>query len=107
MALVRPFIVLCLMTASCGIGAFGASYTYERKLLRITEEKDGYMAIAHQAVAMSDKSLIFAQGYQDVLNTCMSRLHSSPTTEPVVTRVSPKKGGIGGPIDVRKQSRLP
>jgi hypothetical protein len=107
MALVRPLIVLCLMTASCGIGALGTRYTYERKLLRITEEKDVYTAIALQAIAMSDKSLIFAQEYQDVLNTCMTRLYSSPTTEQVVTTVSPKKGGIGGPIDVRKQSRLP
>lgn len=107
MALLRPFIVLCLMTVSCGIGAAGASYTYERKLLRITEEKDVYMALAEQAVAMSDKSLAFAQKYQEVLNTCMTRLYSSPTTEQVVTTINPKKGGIGGPLDVRKQSRLP
>jgi len=107
MALLRPFIVLCLMTVSCGVGAAGASYTYEQKLLRISEEREGYRKLAEKAVEMSDKALVFAHGYQDVLSTCMSRLYSSPTTDPVVATVNHKRGGIGGPIDVRKQSRLP
>ncbi len=107
MALLRPIAVLCLMTASCGVGIAGASYTYERKLLRISEEREVYRVLTGKAVAMSDKSLVFAQGYQEVLTTCMTRLYSSPTTEPVVTTPNKKRGGIGGPFDVRKPSRLP
>jgi CTP:molybdopterin cytidylyltransferase MocA len=107
MAWLRLFTVLCLMLASCGVGAAGASYRYEQKLLRITEEREVYMALAEQAVAMSDRALGFALGYQEVLNTCMGRLYSSPTTQTVVSNTNPKKGGVGGPLDVRKPSRLP
>lgn len=107
MALLRPIAVLCLMTASCGVGAAGASYRYEQKIVRITEEREGYLALAERAMGMSDKALTFASGYQEVLSTCMSRLYSNPTTDPVVANVNHKKGGIGGPVDVRKQSRLP
>lgn len=107
MAWLRLFTGICLMFVSCGVGAAGASFKYEQKLLRITEERQMYLSLAEQAVAMSDRSLEFALGYQEVLNICMGRLYSSPTTQAVVTNPNSKKGGIGGPIDVRKPSRLP
>lgn len=106
----RVFAVLCLMFISCSVGAAGATYRvsleYERKIERMQEEKEAFMAIANSAVTMSDKAFAFAQGYQEVLDTCMQRLYSRPTESPVAASRL-KKGGIGGPVDVRKQDRLP
>lgn len=107
MAWLRLFLVVCLMAVSFGAGLAGANYKYELKLTRITEEREAYLKLASSAVAMSDRSLTFAQGYQDVLDTCLERFYLRPTTEPVVATINHKKGGIGGPIDLRKQSRLP
>lgn len=106
----RVFAVICLMFLSCSVGAAGATYRaslmYEKKLERIQEERESYMAIANSAVSMSDKAFAFAQGYQEVLDTCMQRLYSSPVESPVAASRL-KKGGVGGPVDVRKQDRLP
>jgi hypothetical protein len=107
MVLVRPLIVLCLMAASCGVGAAGMRYKDEQRFLRLTEEREGYMALAEKAMAMSDKALVFAHGYQLVLDTCLERIYSSPTTEQAVMNIRPKKGGIGGPNTLRGDSRLP
>jgi hypothetical protein len=111
MVQLRPLTLVAIITVSGGIGTVVSAYTsarkYEQKIIRVTEEREGYLALADKALATSDRALAFASGYQEVLDTCMTRLYRSPTTVPLVAISNPKKGGIGGPLDVRKQGRLP
>lgn len=107
----RPLTLIALMVIpSCGLSAasaVGTSWQYERKLTRIQEERQVYMSIANSAVDMSDRAFSFAQRYQETLNICMTKLYGRDTLELVQQASNPKKGGVGGPLDVRKQSRLP
>jgi len=108
MVQLRPLTLVVFAATFGGLGASAAAYTYEQKLVRVTEEREGYLALADKALATSDRALTFAQGYQEVLDTCMTRLYSSPTTVPVVAvKQIPFKGGIGGPNTMRGNSRLP
>lgn len=105
--LLRLVFFLFLMLACSGIGAAGSSHVSNKKLVRLTEERDGYKALAEKAMMMSEKSLVFAQGYQEVLILCGVRLNTVSTFEQVEVSVPRKKGGIGGPVILRKQSLLP
>jgi hypothetical protein len=102
----RLLTVVVLAAVSCGLGAACAAFKYEQKITRITEDREGYMALADKALATSDRALTFATGYQETLDICMTRLYA-PTTTAVVVSKTPFNGGIGGPLDVRKPSRLP
>jgi hypothetical protein len=110
MVQLRPLTLVALMvvptfsvSAAC---AAGTAWSYERKLERISEERQVYMTLANSAVSMSDRSFNFALKYQETLSICMTKLYGRDTVE-LVQAANPKKGGIGGPLDVRKQSRLP
>jgi hypothetical protein len=107
MLLLRPLILLCLIAASCGVGVVGSSYTYEKKLSRISDEREGYRLLTIKAMAMSDKVLVFAEKYQEGLSACMSRVYRTPVIEPGVAVVNYAAGGRGGPFTVRSADRLP
>lgn len=111
MALLRLFVVLFLMTLSALVGGGAVAFRDElefarlhNEITRLHEEIAGYKTLADKTTAMSDKSLVFAQNYQAVLITCLTRLYGGPAAGPVVVL---GKGGIGGPDDVRRTSRLP
>lgn len=110
MVLLRRFrrsLLLCLVVLSGGAGFLVATFQYESEITRLREERDGYRALAEKTTGMSGKALTFALKYQEVLNICLSRLYGNPAVEPAIFAVQPVKGGIGGPDDVRKTSRLP
>lgn len=113
MVQLRPLTLIALMVVpACGFSAAsaaGTSWSYERKLERITEERQVYMQVANSAVSMSNRAFNFAQKYQETLDICMTKLYGQSTMDLVSTnaKANLKKGGVGGPLDVRKQSRLP
>lgn len=107
----RLFVVVGLMALSAIGGGLAVAFRDELEftrlhdeITRLHEEIAGYKALADKTATMSTKSLVFAQNYQAVLVTCMSKLLGSSATDPVVIL---GQGGIGGPIDVRRRSRLP
>jgi len=106
----RPLTLCVLMIVpACSLSAAsatGVSWTYERKLERVQEERQTYTALANSAMGMSERAFSFAQKYQETLGICMAKLYGRDTLE-LMQAASYKKGGIGGPLDVRKQSRLP
>jgi len=110
MVQLRPLTLIVLIAVpACSLSAVsaaGTSWTYARKLERIQEERRVYTSIANVAVDMSNRSFIFAQKYQESLDICLTKLYGQDTMA-LVQKTNPKKGGIGGPVDVRKQSRLP
>ena len=103
----RPMTVIALVVCSCALGASGATLKYREKILRLEEERAGYMALAKSAVGMSDRALHFAQGYQATLDICMTRLYAPTASALVVSNKPLGKGGVGGPNSVRGDSRLP
>jgi len=102
---IRPLTLAVLVSSSCAIGAAGAAWGYERKIDRLHAERDGYLSLANATAALSEKSINFALSHQDVLESCMTRLYTPTAMEDLPT--SPHKGGIGGPRDVWRKSRLP
>ena len=104
----RPLTVVMLVFVSWGLGAACTASRYEQKIVRITEEREGYLALANTATGTSTRALTFALGYQQVLDTCLERLYRDPTTQPVVVvKPASLKGGIGGPNILRGDGRLP
>lgn len=107
---VRPLTLIVLIAVpACSLSAVsaaGTSWTYARKLERIQEERQVYTSIANAAVDMSSRSFIFAHGYQESLDICLIKLYGQDTMA-LVQKANPKKGGVGGPLDVRKSGRLP
>jgi len=110
MGWLRLFAVLGLMAASCAGGAAASSARYELELSRLHREGErlraeisGYKKLANATMAMSDKSLDFAQKYQSVLDNCL-RFYNTPMPEPMVVV---GRGGIGGPVNAGRGSRLP
>lgn len=110
MVQLRPLTLLVLIVAlplgSSAVTAVVVSRHYERKIDRITEERQTYAALANSALGMSERAFIFARGYQETLNTCLEQLYRPTELELVATKQL-KKGGLGGPSTVREQSRLP
>lgn len=110
MVQLRPLTLLVLIAVpplgSSAVTAWVVSRHYERKIERITEERQGYLALASSAVGLSDRAFVFARGYQETLNTCLEQLYRPTELELVATKQL-KKGGLGGPSTVREQSRLP
>lgn len=111
MVQLRPLTLIALVVVpACGFSAAsaaGMAYTYERKLERITEERQAYLALAQNAVGMSDRAFTFARRYQDTLELCMTRAYPPGVYAQIATFPAPHKGGVGGPIDARSPSRLP
>lgn len=105
--LLRIFLLLCLVAFSGGAGFLVATFRNESEITRIREERDGYRALAEKTTSMSNRALVFALKYQEVLDTCLAKLYSRPAVAPVIFATQPVKGGIGGPDDVRKPGRLP
>ena len=105
MVQLRWLTIVALILCSGVVGAVGASVRYEGKLTRVTEERATYFAIANNALAMSDRAFIFASGYQETLDICLSRMYATPTTVAVTTAT--KKGGLGGPDSLRGNGKLP
>lgn len=105
----RPLTLLFLIVSLPALGAAGMWYVDSRKMQRVQEERAIYAELANKAVDMSDKAMMFAYGYQQVLDTCMVRLYSqTPTIENVaVSKKKHVKGGLGGPDPLRGPSRLP
>lgn len=105
----RLVTLLFLFVSLPALGAAGMWFVSERKLQRIREERAIYAELANKAVEMSDKAMMFAYGYQQVLDTCMVRLYAQPlSVENVASnKGKPRKGGLGGPDPVRGSSRLP
>jgi len=110
MVQLRPLTLLVLIAVpplgASAIAAAIVSRHYERKVERITEERQGYLALASSAVNLSDRAFVFAHGYQDTLDICLAQLYR-PAEIDLVAIKNTKKGGIGGPGNVRQQSRLP
>jgi hypothetical protein len=105
-------LVLWLLTVvvAAVAGVFATSQTYERKLLRMDEERQMYLEIAHRSVDMSEKSFHYASSYQSLLDSCMAKIAPPVTVEIFAQRkFLGSKGGVGGPSDsdVRKPGRLP
>lgn len=88
------------------VAVFVVSRNYDRKIERLTEERQTYSALANSALGMSDRAFIFARGYQETLDVCLTQLYRPTDLELVATK-NPKKGGLGGPRTVWEQSRLP
>lgn len=108
----RPVVwIISLLLLSSMSGVAGASFTaraYERKIQRLSEEREVYMLLSQQAISMSERSLSFTLQNQETLSTCIERLYAAPTAVPVVTtKKFSGKGGIGGPNVRRGESRLP
>ena len=104
----HPLTAVMLVFVSGSTGAACAAHQYEQKIMRVTEDREAYIALAHTAMGTSTRSLTFALGYQEVLDMCLQRLYHTPATLPVVA-VKPIsiKGGIGGPNTLRGDSRIP
>ncbi len=99
-------VLLSASVASCLFGSGLTAQWYDRKLTRLVEERETYASLLDSAVRMSERSLSFAQKYQETLDLCMARaLPLNPIH--TATRVSAGRGGIGGPVDVRAANRLP
>ena len=110
MVQLRPLSLLVLVLApplgaSLVVAGFTSQY-YERKIDRLTEERQVYSALANNALGMSDRAFLFARGYQETLDVCLTQLYRPTELELVATK-NLKKGGLGGPSTIREQSRLP
>jgi hypothetical protein len=104
----HPLTAVMLVFVSGSTGAACTAHKYEQKITRITEDREAYLALAQTAMGTSTRSLTFALGYQEVLDTCLQRLYRSPSTLPVVVaKPISLKGGIGGPNTLRGDSRIP
>lgn len=111
MVQLRPLTLLVLIAlppvVAVAVTAGFTSEYYGRKIERLAEERKIYATLADSALGLSDRAFIFAHGYQETLDICLSRIYAPTAMAAELAAPTSRKGGLGGPSTVREQSRLP